>query len=181
MVIYLVLTVLRHHSDVLIFTQSHVIINFTFSEYDYRAEDLHDGPNRDEYASDDEEAALPRAREAETQRLRQKEKHPLWPPCSCVAYQCPGKFSDADRQCIYEEIWSNHYQTRRNLAQSLIDKTVGRSMKYHLITSTGERARVCRIMCWATLGYRQSSQFADKIFRTCPPSSAVVPLSQRGK
>ena len=115
MVIYLVLTVLRHHSDVLIFTQSHAIINFTFSENDYRAEDLHDGPNRDEYASDDEEAALPRARDAETQRLRQKEKHPLQPPCSCVAYQCPGKFSDADRQRIHEEFWSNHYQNTKEL------------------------------------------------------------------
>ena len=58
MVIYLVLTVLRHHSDVLIFTQSHAIINFTFSENDNRTEDLHDGPNRDEYDSDYEEAAL---------------------------------------------------------------------------------------------------------------------------
>ena len=82
MVIYLVLTVLRHHSDVLIFTQSHAIINFTFSENDNRTEDLHDGPNRDEYDSDYEEAALPRAWDDETQRLRRKEKHPLRPPCN---------------------------------------------------------------------------------------------------
>ena len=81
MVIYLVPTVLLHHSDVLIFTQSHAIIKFTFSENDNRTEDLHDGPNRDEYDSDYEEAALPRARD-ETQRLRRKEKHPLRPPCN---------------------------------------------------------------------------------------------------
>ena len=157
MVIYLFLTVLWHHSYVLIFTQSHAIINFTFSENDNRTDDLHDWPSRDEYDSNDEEAAPPPARDAETQRLRQKEKHPLRPPCSCVAYQCPGKFSDADRERIHEEFWSNYYQTRRNFARSLIDKTVGRSMKYHLITSTGERARVCRIMWLATLGYRHSS------------------------
>ena len=36
-------------------------------------------------------------------------------------------------------------------------------------------------MWLATLGYRHSSQFSDKLFRTCPPSSAVVPSSQRGK
>ena len=36
-------------------------------------------------------------------------------------------------------------------------------------------------MWLATLRYRHSSQFADKIFHTCPPSSAVVPPSQRGK
>ena len=38
-----------------------------FLENDKRVEDLHDGPNRDEHASDDGEAALPRARDAETQ------------------------------------------------------------------------------------------------------------------
>ena len=115
MVIYLVLTVLRHHSDVLIFTQSPAIINFTFSENNNRAEDLHDGPNRHEYASNDEEAALRCARDAETQRLWQKEKHPLRPPCSCVAYQCLGKFSDADRQRIHKEFWINHYQNTKEL------------------------------------------------------------------
>ena len=86
-----------------------------FLENDNGVEDLHDGPNRDKYASDDEEAALRSARDAQTQRLRQKRKHPLQPPCSCVAYQCPGKFSDAERQRIHEEFWSNHYQNTKEL------------------------------------------------------------------
>ena len=53
-------------------------------------------------------------------------------------------------------------------------------MKYHLIRRTGERTRVCQIMWLATLGYRHSCQFADKIFHTFPYSAVVLP-SQRGK
>ena len=88
---------------------------------------------------------------------------------------------NSHRQQIQIGFWSHAYQTRRNLQISLIDKTTGRNMKYHLIRRTGERARVCRIMWLATLGYCHSPHFANKIFQACPPSSAVVPPSQKGK
>ena len=86
---------------------------FPFSHNDNRVENLQDGP--DGYRDDDnvDEEVPPRARDAETQRLRQKAKHPLRLPC-CVACQCPDKFSEAVIHLIHEEFWSNHYPTQMN-------------------------------------------------------------------
>ena len=92
---------------------------------------------------------------------------------------------NSHRQQIQIGFWSHAYQTRRNLQISLIDKTTGRNMNYHLIRRTGERARGCRIM-WlivklsenATIPtIRQWANIAKHMLPMCWPASGTISKS----
>jgi len=140
----------------------------------------------DSSSEEEVSATKPPKRLSQAQRLRrEKEKHPLLPPCSCRR-ECINKLGEQFWTMNYNsrKTWINQRVTRRETKshQSRCDVKRRRTetREYTLRDRHGDVQTVCKEFFMRTLGYMHDS-FLTAICRSTERGDATPPPDKRGR